>query len=232
VPPGAFFHEPRQFELLASGVLPELARTRRRVRLWSAGCGAGEEAWSLAMIVAEAALPPEVEVEIIATDADRRALAIAAEAVYRDDQMRPVSAERRRRHFVRGVGPRRGLWRVIAPLRDRVELCELDLDGPGLDRPGLDRPGLDRPGLDRPGLDRPGLGGPSPAGAQTGMRFDVVFCHAPVARRVQRDADPLIRRLAATLAPGGALFLGRPARPEAVPGLVPCAPGVYRRCTG
>ena len=129
MPPGAFFYEPRQFELLASGVLPELACARRRVRLWSAGCGAGEEAWSLAMVVEEAALPPGVEVEILATDADRRALAIAAEAVYRDDQMRPISTERRRRHFVRGVGPRRGLWRVIAPLRDLVEIDELDLGG-------------------------------------------------------------------------------------------------------
>jgi chemotaxis protein methyltransferase CheR len=163
------------------------------------------------MVVEEAALPPEVEVEIIATDADRRALAIAAEAVYRDDQMRPVSAERRRRHFVRGVGPRRGLWRVIAPLRDRVELCELDLDGPWLDGRWLDGPWL--------------------VGAQTGMRFDVVFCHAPVARGGPRDADPLIRRLAAALAPGGALFLGRPVRPEALSGLLPCAPGVYRRGT-
>jgi chemotaxis protein methyltransferase CheR len=199
VQPGAFFREPRQFELLAGSVLPELARAHRRVRLWSAGCGAGEEAWSLAMVVEEAGLPPEVEVEIVATDGDRRALAIAAEAVYRDDQMRPVSAERRRRHFVRGVGPRRGLWRVIAPLRDRVELRELELDGPW----------------------------------QAGTGFDVVLCHAPIARLDPRDAEPLIRRLAAVLAPGGALFLGRsPAPPGALPGLVRCAPGVYRRCTG
>jgi chemotaxis protein methyltransferase CheR len=207
VPPGAFFHEPKQFELLATRVLPELARARRRVRLWSAGCGAGEEAWSLAIAVEEAALPPGVEVEILATEADRRTLAIAAEAVYRDDQMQPVSPERRRRHFVRGVGPRRGLWRVIAPLRDRVELCELDLDGPWPD-------------------------GRWPAAALAGARFDVVFCHAPIARQVPRDADPLIRRLAAVLAPGGTLFLGRPAGPDGLPGLVRCAPGVYRRCTG
>lgn len=221
MPPGAFFHEPRQFELLASGVLPDLARARRRVRLWSAGCGAGEEAWSLAMVVEEAALPPEIEVEIVATDADHRALAIAAEAVYRDDQMRPVSAERRRRHFVRGVGPRRGLWRVIAPLRDRVELSELDLDGPWLDGPWLDAPRLDAPRLDAPRqAGRPALG------------FDVVFCQAPIAQLVPGDAERLLHRLAAVLAPGGALFLGR--RPDAgtaIPGLMPCAPGVYRRCT-
>jgi chemotaxis protein methyltransferase CheR len=125
---GAFFREPRQFELLAGSVLPALARpTSRRIRLWSAGCGTGEDAWSMAMIVAEAKLPPALEVEIVATDGDRRALRLAGEAVYRDEQMQPVNSERRRRHFVRGVGPRRGLWRVIAPLRDRVEIDELDL---------------------------------------------------------------------------------------------------------
>ncbi|HEX3762962.1 MAG TPA: CheR family methyltransferase [Kofleriaceae bacterium] len=194
--PGAFFHEAGQLELLATGVLPALARSRRRLRLWSAGCGAGEEAWSVAMIVDEADLPAAVAVEIVATDADPRALAVAAEAVYRDDQMRPVSAERRRRHFVRGVGPRHGLWRVIAPLRDRVELRALDLDGPWPAAPG----------------------------------FDVVLCHAPIARLVARDAEPLVRRLAAVLTPGGALFLAGPA-PPGIPGLDACAPGVYRRCT-
>lgn len=206
MPPGGFFHEPRQFELLATGVLPDLARARRRVRLWSAGCGAGEEAWSLAMIVDEAALPPEIAVEIFATDADGGALAAAAEAVYRDDQMRSVSAERRRRHFVRGVGSRRGLWRVIAPLRDRVELCELDLSSAW-------------------------QGGPGQVG-RNGAGFDVVFCQAPIARLVPGDAERLTRRLAAVLAPSGALFLGRrPGGGAEIPGLVPCAPGVYRRCT-
>jgi chemotaxis protein methyltransferase CheR len=126
----AFFREPGQFELLASTVLPELGLRGRRIRLWSAGCGSGEEAWSIAMVVAEARLPPAREVEIIATDADPGALSHAAEAVYADPQIGRLDAARRRRHFVRGVGPRQGLWRVIAALRDRVELYELDLAGP------------------------------------------------------------------------------------------------------
>jgi chemotaxis protein methyltransferase CheR len=132
VTPGAFFREPRQLALLVSAVLPELAdgRCGRELRLWSAGCGAGEDAWSLAMTVEEARLPPELAVEIIATDADPAALSCAAAAVYDDQAMKRVDPERRRRHFVRGVGPRRGLWRVIASLRDRVELYALDLAGP------------------------------------------------------------------------------------------------------
>ena len=129
--PGAFFREPYHFEVLARTVLPELARAGgRRIRLWSAGCSSGEEAWSLAMIVEEARLPPDLGAGIVASDSDPHALARASDAVYTDLRMARVTAERRQRHFVRGVGPRQGLWRVTAPLRDRVEFCALDLMGP------------------------------------------------------------------------------------------------------
>jgi chemotaxis protein methyltransferase CheR len=140
VKPGAFFREPSQFELLARTVLPGLARTRDAgtVRLWSAGCSSGEDAWSLAMVVEETRWPPELDVALLASDRDPRMLACAREAVYGDDQMLRVSAQRRRRHFVRGVGPRAGLWRVIAPLRDRVEFVELDLLGPWPERGEFD----------------------------------------------------------------------------------------------
>jgi len=198
VQPGAFFREPGQFALLASAVLPELMRRRGRrdLRLWSAGCGAGEEAWSIAMVVEEARLPAELAVEIVATDADPAAVSQASAAIYRDQQMQPVNAERRRRHFVRGIGPRRGLWRVVAPLRDRVELYPLELAGPW------------------------------PVAAP----FDAVFCHAPIARLDGPGAHRLARRFADVLAPGGALFLGRsPAAADDIPGLAPCAPGVFRR---
>jgi chemotaxis protein methyltransferase CheR len=139
VKPGAFFREPSQFELLARRVLPGLARARTgAVRLWSAGCSSGEEAWSLAMVVEEARLPADLEVALLATDRDARMLARAGEGVYGDDQMHGVSAQRRRRHFVRGVGRRAGLWRVVAALRDRVEFAELDLVGPWPDRGAFD----------------------------------------------------------------------------------------------
>ena len=137
---GAFFREPSHFELLARTVLPGLARTHSSgvARLWSAGCSSGEEAWSLAMVVEEAQLPADLEVALLATERDPRSLARAGEGVYGDDAMGGVSALRRRRHFVRGVGPRAGLWRVVAALRDRVEFAELDLLGPWPDRGAFD----------------------------------------------------------------------------------------------
>ncbi|HSR98098.1 MAG TPA: CheR family methyltransferase [Kofleriaceae bacterium] len=137
--PGAFFREAGHFELLARSVLPALARRRTGdVRLWLAGCASGEEAWSLAMIVEEAELAPELDVALIASDGDARMIARATEAVYGDGAMHGVSAARRQRHFVRGVGPRAGLWRVCASLRDRVDFVELDLLGPWPDRGAFD----------------------------------------------------------------------------------------------
>jgi chemotaxis protein methyltransferase CheR len=129
---GAFFREPYHLEILSRTVLPGLARDRGRkhLRLWSAGCGSGETVWSLAMILAEADLPSSLDVTVLGTDADPALVARAREAVYTEHRMAGVSAERRRRHFVRGTGPRQGLWRVVAPLRDQVELAELDLAGP------------------------------------------------------------------------------------------------------
>jgi chemotaxis protein methyltransferase CheR len=126
VPSGPFFREPYHYQHLARTVLPELARDRRHLRLWSAGCATGGEAWSLAMVAQEARLA-SVETAIVATEREPRLLAHASEAIYRDQDMRGVNPERRRRHFVRGLGPRAGLWRVIAPLRDQVEFVELDL---------------------------------------------------------------------------------------------------------
>src|SRR5438552_2078480 len=83
-----FYRDPELFAYLRAEVLPEMiarARTQgNELRLWSAGCATGEEAYSLALLVADV-LGDELEqftVRIFATDLDPAAIAFARRGVY------------------------------------------------------------------------------------------------------------------------------------------------------
>lgn len=82
----SFFRNMEPFAALADRWLPELLRrkARSRLRFWVAGCSTGEEAYSLAILGREAAdrLDANIDVEVLATDADGDALRLAEEGVY------------------------------------------------------------------------------------------------------------------------------------------------------
>ena len=73
-----FFRDPEQFDILRRKVIPELIARKPRLAAWSAGCSKGAEAYTLAMILAEAA--PAGGFSVLATDIDERMLATAATA--------------------------------------------------------------------------------------------------------------------------------------------------------
>ena len=119
-----FFRDPAQFDLLRTEVLPEIRRLRgagHSIRMWSAGCATGEEAYSLAILAEEEGLAAQVA--ILATDITRTALARAREASYGDWSLRGRSRE-----FVDRYFQRRGNRVVIAPrFRRAVEFKYLNL---------------------------------------------------------------------------------------------------------
>lgn len=93
-----FFREPHHFQTLTSHVLPGLiakAKTGGRVRLWSAGCSSGEEAYSIAMTVLEA-FPHAAssDVRILATDIDSNVISLGKKGHYK------ISDEDRAEHPV------------------------------------------------------------------------------------------------------------------------------------
>ena len=71
------------------------------IRMWSAGCATGEEAYTLAMVMAEPLGIPRrrARVKIYATDIDLDALMQARAAVYREKSLRDVPEELRRAYF-------------------------------------------------------------------------------------------------------------------------------------
>lgn len=124
-PEAGFFREPAQFELLES----EFSQLRpARLRLWSAATAGGEEAYSLAMLLADLQQAGRVGADwrVLGTDISERRLRGAAEALYAESRLAP---ERLRRHAV-GGGASTGLVQMQRGLRERVRFERHDLRGP------------------------------------------------------------------------------------------------------
>jgi chemotaxis protein methyltransferase CheR len=86
IPETHFFRNPPQIRALRKFVMPELIRQaadRKRLRIWSAGCSTGEEAYTIAIMVREL-LPATTDwdVKVLATDISTRGLAAGREARY------------------------------------------------------------------------------------------------------------------------------------------------------
>jgi chemotaxis protein methyltransferase CheR len=130
----SFFRESHHFDYLREQVLQPMVAQRasqRRVRIWSAGCSTGEEAYSLAMTVIESF--PDLrtwDVKILATDLDSDVLAKAKRGVYTADRVRSIGPQRLGRFFVEKRG-REGLsYEVSAELTALITFKQLNLMHP------------------------------------------------------------------------------------------------------
>jgi chemotaxis methyl-accepting protein methylase len=126
VPVTGFFRDAWAFRELADHVLPQLAARRPLLRAWVAGAATGEEAYTLAMLLAEAsARQSGGGFEVIASDLDRPSLEVARAAVYPDKAVQGLPAELRAR-YLRKDG---SMVRVAEAIRGRVQFAEHDLVG-------------------------------------------------------------------------------------------------------
>jgi two-component system CheB/CheR fusion protein len=124
-----FFRDPKVWDYLRDRILPGLieeAQTEgRELRLWSAGCATGEEAYSLAIAVAEG-LGKErtpLDVRVFATDIDRDAIAFARRGAYSSAAVAAIPQPIRDRYFVRSEGS----YEIGKRLRSMVVFGEHDL---------------------------------------------------------------------------------------------------------
>ena len=122
-----FFRDNAQFEFLRNQAIPELLCSRAPehvLRLWSAGCAAGEEAYSLAILLEECGLASGAS--ILATDISNQALTKARAATYTPWSLRDVDSSLVERYF-----EQLGRTFVLAPrIRSRVCFARINLAQP------------------------------------------------------------------------------------------------------
>jgi two-component system CheB/CheR fusion protein len=125
-----FFRDPEAFTFLRNEILPELIRVGRErgrvLRLWSAGCATGEEAYSLALLVDDALghEAREWAVKIFATDLDVSAIAFARRGLYPENVLGNLPDDFRARYFERAEHGAR----VAKSIRQMVIFGQQDLN--------------------------------------------------------------------------------------------------------
>jgi two-component system CheB/CheR fusion protein len=105
----SFFRDQSAWTYLAENVVPTLVGRKPagdRIRVWSAGCASGEEAYTAAIILAEQLGEERFreQVKIYATDLDEEELNKARQAVYRVQDVEPVPEALRTRYFQEANG--------------------------------------------------------------------------------------------------------------------------------
>ncbi|MDO8988962.1 MAG: CheR family methyltransferase [Sideroxyarcus sp.] len=124
-----FFRDHGQFDLLRQRLLPELIERRRKtkiLRLWSAGCSSGEEAYSLAMLV-DTLLPKrdDWDILILGSDIDETALTKARHGRYKQWSFRMAPPSLKQCYFQRKGDE----WTLDKRIRDMVTFRASNLIG-------------------------------------------------------------------------------------------------------
>ncbi len=123
-----FFRDTLSFSLLEHVVLPGIAESKDKnseIRIWSAGCAAGQEAYSIAILLDELASSSSrnMRYRIFATDLSEQNLETARRGVYDPPSLRNVTLGRIERYFAR-LGDS---YSILPELREHLAFSRHDL---------------------------------------------------------------------------------------------------------
>ena len=132
-----FFRNIDQFRAFSEAALPNRIQVRasqKKLRMLSAGCASGEEAYSLAILLREAAIDPSWDISILAVDINPAMIDAAVQARFSTWALRETPPEVQR-HWLRSVSP--GTFSLDASLGHniRFEVRNLVEDDPELWQP-------------------------------------------------------------------------------------------------
>ena len=123
-----FFRDPHYFDLLKTQIIPHLMRTRqssRKLRIWSAGCSTGQEAYSLAILLDTMPLLEGWDVQLMASDLSSRQIERAKQGVYsREEVNRGLPAVHLTKYFQQeGMA-----WAARESLKEKIQFNVIRLD--------------------------------------------------------------------------------------------------------
>ena len=121
-----FFREPAQLQAFIEEIVPDLMARKpvKKIRIWSAGCSSGEEAYSIAMLLEESGWYDHAAFEIFASDINQQVLAKARRGHYRESAFRATDAHVRDKYFTRSDD---NSWHIHDDIRNRVSFGRVNL---------------------------------------------------------------------------------------------------------
>lgn len=125
-----FFRHIEHFHYLTQIALPEIIvsrGTKRRCRVWCAGCSTGQEAYSLAMALNEfAAQHPKFHFSVLATDVSQKVLHHAQRGIYDEEMVDAIPCEWQEKYLLKGKGKHKGKVRFCHELRTKITFEKLN----------------------------------------------------------------------------------------------------------
>jgi len=104
----SFFRNKPQFAALENSIIPEIIKSKegsgfKRLKVWSAGCSSGEEAYSIGMILSKmkAAQLNDWKLEVVGTDISHRVLDKASSGVYREYAVKNMPADYKSKYIIK-----------------------------------------------------------------------------------------------------------------------------------
>jgi len=127
-----FFREAVHFDYLVDKALPELiascgAGVHRPLKVWSAGCSTGKEAYTLAMVLSEyQQKTPDFSFRILGTDVSTRVLETARLGIYKAEKAEPIPERLQKKYLLRSKNKENLTVRIVPELRALANFCHLN----------------------------------------------------------------------------------------------------------
>jgi chemotaxis protein methyltransferase CheR len=127
-----FFREPSHFSFLRDVAVPEITRRKGRgprpLKIWSAACSTGMEAYTIAMVLDDMTLTgSQFQFSVLGTDISTAVLHLAEMGIYTPEMISPVPDQMKKRYFLSSKNPARDEVRVIPRLRRCANFVRMNL---------------------------------------------------------------------------------------------------------